>query len=138
MSAFSGTFVVKKDGILWVCGRNDSGQLGDGSKTDRSKLVHIMDDVVSVSNCFYHSFIIKKDGSLWACGNNEYGQFGDGTIINRLTLVKIMEGSTNMAVNDVLLQPQNENGENSIYSLWPASRYSSKGHQYHRWKEGSC
>jgi alpha-tubulin suppressor-like RCC1 family protein len=37
----SHTFVLKTDNSLWACGRNDYGQLGDGSTTNRNSLVSV-------------------------------------------------------------------------------------------------
>ena len=79
------------DGSLWACGRNDQGQLGDGTKTDRHTPVKIMDGVASMSADGRSSFIIKNDGSLWACGENG-GAYGNGTTISSSTPVKIMDG----------------------------------------------
>ena len=40
-AAPSHTFVLKSDGTLWAWGRNSSGQLGDGSTTDRASPVQV-------------------------------------------------------------------------------------------------
>ena len=34
-AGYNHTLFVKTDGTLWAMGRNDFGQLGDGTKTDR-------------------------------------------------------------------------------------------------------
>ncbi len=36
------TMILKTDGTLWATGRNDYGQLGDGTTTDRSTPVQVM------------------------------------------------------------------------------------------------
>ena len=82
---------IKSDGSLWTWGNNDAGQLGDGTTTDRSTPVKVMDNVAAVSLGFYHSAAIKSDGSLWIWGVNGYGQLGDGTTTNRSTPVKVMD-----------------------------------------------
>ena len=41
------TFSPKTDGSLWVTGRNNYGQLGDGTTTDRNESVKIVDENVS-------------------------------------------------------------------------------------------
>ena len=86
------SFAVKADGSLWAWGRNEYGQLGDGTKTDQRLPVKIMDGVVSASAGGDHSVAVKKDGSLWAWGRNQYGQLGDGTKTDRYKPVKIMDG----------------------------------------------
>ena len=86
------TLAVKEDGSLWAWGRNDWGQLGDGTTTDRFEPVKIMDDVASVSAGYMFSLAVKTDESLWTFGNNEYGKLGDGTATDRHAPVKIMDG----------------------------------------------
>ena len=76
---------VKKDGSLWVWGRNFAGCIGDGTYERRFEPVKIMDNVASVSlggSCMLergHTAAIKADGSLWMWGYNVFGQLGDGT-----------------------------------------------------------
>ena len=85
-------FVIKKDASLWGCGSNSDGNLGDGTKTYRSALVKIMDDVKMVDVSRWNSIALKTDGSVWAWGNNEYGQIGDGTTVERLNPIRVMDG----------------------------------------------
>lgn len=87
--AFSGTrvnaAVLKKDGSLWMWGRNAWGQLGfdggnatDGSETYQTVPVKVMDNVAAVSSGAYHTAAIKTDGTLWTWGCNHYGALGNG------------------------------------------------------------
>jgi len=85
------TAAIKADGSLWTWGRNDFGQLGDGTTESRAAPVKIMDDIIFVFAGTSHAMAIKTDGSLWGWGENQYGQLGDGTTENRLTPVKIMD-----------------------------------------------
>jgi len=87
---------IKTNGSLWGWGRNDYGQLGNGT-TNRDLMYRplpekIMDDAVSVSVGGFHTMVIKTDGSLWAFGGNDYGQLGDGTTVDYHSPVKVMEG----------------------------------------------
>jgi hypothetical protein len=72
------TCAVKTDGSLWCWGRNDYGQLGDGTYADRNTPVQIMTGVSSVALGYSHTCAVKTDGSLWCWGYNYYGQLGDG------------------------------------------------------------
>ncbi|AEC02506.1 fimbrillin family protein [Parasphaerochaeta coccoides] len=84
------TMILKKDGTLWATGLNTYGQLGDGTKTNRSTPAKVMSAVVAVSTGNNHTMILKKDGTLWGIGNNLTGQLGDGTKTTAYTPVKVM------------------------------------------------
>jgi len=81
------SLILKTDGSLWVTGRNDYGQLGDGTSystdglsADKSTPVQIYTNGVSqVATRYGYSLIVKTDGSLWATGYNYDGQLGYGT-----------------------------------------------------------
>ena len=92
VSAGSGhTAAIKTDGSLWTWGRNDDGQLGDGTTEGKSTPIKIMDNVATVSAESDYTAAIKTDGSLWTLGDNFWGQIGDGTRENKYTPVKIMD-----------------------------------------------
>ena len=72
--------ILKNDGSIWSCGRNDSGQLGisgaDDKNTFTQVITNINNDVKLIACGGYHTFILKKDGSVWSCGYNYHGQLG--------------------------------------------------------------
>ena len=90
-------YFISKDGTLYGCGYNTSGQLGNGKIQPSFKPVEIMKDVMKVSTAGWSVHIIKKDGSLWACGGNSYGHLGDGTDKETYTPVKIMNDVKSIA-----------------------------------------
>ena len=77
---------VKSDGTLWAWGWNHSGQLGDGTTTDRLTPVKVqgLSDVVGVAVGNTFSLAVKSDGTVWTWGSN-YGLLGDGTTAPRST-----------------------------------------------------
>ncbi len=79
------SMILKENGTLWAVGRNDSGQLGDGSTAHKKIPVQVMiaedqpmTEVARVSAGGSHTIIVKRDGSLWAVGSNDHGQLGTG------------------------------------------------------------
>src|SRR3989304_3833947 len=64
------TVVIKTDGALWVWGRNDNGQLGDGTTTLRPSPTQIgtATNWAKVVAGGSHTVGIKTDGTLWAWG----------------------------------------------------------------------
>jgi len=101
------TMAIGIDGSLWAWGRNDYGQLGNGTITtydsnfweiiednNQSTPIRILSNVVYVSAGQEHTMAIKADGNLWAWGSNRWGEIGNGIISPydpELNPVKVME-----------------------------------------------
>lgn len=68
-------------GELWCWGRNDGGQVGDGTREDRAAPVPIAagNAFTSVSAGGAHTCAVDGQGALWCWGQNGGGQLGDGT-----------------------------------------------------------
>jgi alpha-tubulin suppressor-like RCC1 family protein len=76
---------LDEDSLLWCWGRNNHGQLGDGTTdaTDYPILasaLHALSDAtpVAVSAGDYHTCIIDVFGGEWCWGRNDDGQLGCG------------------------------------------------------------
>lgn len=92
ISAGVGFYVaVRKDGSLWTWGRNDCGQLGDGSRSNRSNPVKIMEEVVQVSLGAQHGAAIDKKHNLWTWGDNSFGQLCRGNRKDSAEPIKVAE-----------------------------------------------
>ena len=65
------TLAVTQNGAVWAWGQNDAGQLGDGTRLDRSNPVQVLGiaNVVSVAGGWSHSIALKEGGTVWAWGN---------------------------------------------------------------------
>ena len=93
------TLALRADGTLWAWGHNGAGQLGDGTKTNRTSPVRVpvvdgsgqpVRFMAAVAGS-YHSRALAADGSLWACGSI----VGDGTTTDSASPVRvpIVDGS---------------------------------------------
>ncbi|KPA14248.1 BNR repeat domain protein, partial [Candidatus Magnetomorum sp. HK-1] len=69
---------LKADGYVWAWGKNTSGQLGDGSNSDRLVPVRVrnISQIKSVHTGKDFSIAIHNNGTLWAWGANANGQLG--------------------------------------------------------------
>ena len=70
---------IKTDGTLWTWGKNNYGQLGDNTNTNKSSPVQTVAGgnswkFVTVNGQSMHA--IKIDGTLWAWGFNSYNNLG--------------------------------------------------------------
>ena len=80
------------DGTVWALGRNESGQLGDGTTIDRTAPVPVqnLNDVQMIAAGSFHSLALTTDGAVWAWGSNNGGMLvGDGTTDDRTTPVHV-------------------------------------------------
>lgn len=78
---------------LFGWGRNDVGQVGDGSAVQRNLPVMAHPStrpVRSVALGSSFSVGVRDDGTLLAWGYNYFGQLGDGTLINRTVPVPVL------------------------------------------------
>jgi alpha-tubulin suppressor-like RCC1 family protein len=84
----------KTDGTLWCWGKNDHGQLGDGTILSRSAPVEVAamsNDVARVAGGVrsQSTCAISNSGALWCWGGNSHGQLGDGTTTDRRAPVPV-------------------------------------------------
>lgn len=105
---------IKTDGTLWAWGKNDVGQLGDGTTMDRFVPVQIGTDTNwnTISAGWQHVVATKTDGSLWTWGTNDVGQLGNGTTsaVALPTIIPIAgctlaNASFNLELNALVLSP---------------------------------
>jgi alpha-tubulin suppressor-like RCC1 family protein len=87
------TTAIDKNGIVWVWGYNDKGQLGDNTVVSRCTPVSILGarkTFCRITAGDTHTFGIDKNGLAWGWGYNAYGQLGDNTTVSRCTPVSIL------------------------------------------------
>ena len=91
---------ITDTGIAYAWGYNSSGQLGDGTTTNRSSPVTVIGgitDWASVSAGGSHSLGVTDAGIAYAWGTNGYGRLGDGTTTSRSSPVTVIGGITDWA-----------------------------------------
>lgn len=101
---------LKRDGTVWAWGRNDYGQLGDGTTLNKSTPVQVkgtggagfLTEIVAVTVGNNHTLALKKDGTVWAWGYNIDGRLGDGSMTNRSTPVQVKGPSGNGFLTEVM------------------------------------
>lgn len=94
------TAALDSTGIVWTCGRNTSGQLGNGETTSSSIANYFPEtstlegfSKIIVAKTYHfndvHMLGLKSDGTLWAWGGNDKGQLGNGTTTNSSVPVRV-------------------------------------------------
>ena len=84
------SLALAADGTLWAWGHNASGQLGDGTATNRTLAQRVRDangipilGILAIAAGADHALALKSDGRVLAWGYNGYGQLGDDTSTSR-------------------------------------------------------
>jgi alpha-tubulin suppressor-like RCC1 family protein len=92
------TAAIKTDGTLWTWGKNNVGQLGDGTTSVRSSPVQTIASGSNwklVASGVYHMAAIKTNGTLWMWGYAANGELGDNTRTNKSSPVQTISAGTN-------------------------------------------
>ncbi|MGE5704247.1 MAG: Ig-like domain-containing protein, partial [Clostridia bacterium] len=109
-AAGNSSFALQTNGEAWGWGYNGSGQLGDGTTTNRSVPVQVKDpidntkqlkDVKKIQLSSSHVAAMKNDGTLWTWGLNAWGQLGIGSKgTNKLIPVQVVGPEGNGSFSD--------------------------------------
>ena len=86
------TCAILADGAVLCWGRNEYGQLGDGTTSDRStptSVTGLSSPAVAVAAGAEHTCVATADGSIACWGRNSFGQLGDGTTTGRAVPVAV-------------------------------------------------
>lgn len=79
------SLALTSDGTVWAWGRNQFGQIGDGTTMQRVTPVEVgigvsgFTNIIAIKAGDNHNLALKSDGTVWAWGNNSGGQIGNGT-----------------------------------------------------------
>ena len=86
------TCAIVAGGTVDCWGSNSSGELGDGSTTDRIAPVPVsgLTGAVAVSAGFSHTCALLSGGTVTCWGRNSEGQLGDGSATSSSTPVAVV------------------------------------------------
>ena len=89
------------DGTAQCWGRNDDGQLGDGTFTTSSTPVPVggLTGAAAVTGGFYHTCALLGDGTVQCWGRNAEGQLGDGSSIGTRAPTRVIGITGALAVS---------------------------------------
>ena len=76
------SLALRSDGTLWAWGRNNFGQLGEGTFSTRRRAVQVsgLSGVEQMAGGRQNSIAVTTGGEVYTWGENLFGQLGDGTV----------------------------------------------------------
>ena len=90
-------------GVVRCWGKNDHGQLGDGTQRARRVPLRVAGLPTAKASALgtSHSCALVEDGGVWCWGANEGGQLGDGTTHDRThaTMIREFGGSVQLVAS---------------------------------------
>ena len=118
------------DGHVACWGKNDHGQVGDGSTKNRTVPVTLagLDQVTGVAVAADSSCALRADGTVQCWGANDEGQLGDGTTTDRLTPTPVhgVSGAVALALGTWRACVIRADGEVWCWGWWDFSRKTPK------------
>lgn len=114
---------------VYCTGRNDHGQLGDGTTVDRTGPVVVSGIVSGPQPPILgesHSCVITGSGVLQCWGRNDAGQLGDGTVVDRLAPVPVAGGIAFTMVRAGVAHTCGTTSTGSAY-CWGSNAYGQLG-----------
>ncbi|MFC2171428.1 RCC1 domain-containing protein, partial [Acidobacteriota bacterium] len=114
----SDSFAIRDDSTVWGWGRNQDGELGDGTTRNQHTPVQVLgiNDAVSVAGGNYHSLAIRQDGTVWAWGKNRFGELGDGRTTDSTRPVQVKGLSSGMSIAAGRFHSQAIKSDGTIWS----------------------
>ncbi len=102
---------ITENGDLYTWGKNNKGQLGNGTTENSLTPIKIMSNVKAVSLGYEHSAAITENGDLYTWGDNSGGILGNGTERDSSIPVKIMSNVKSVSLDWEHSAAITENGD---------------------------
>ena len=105
------SLALSADGTVYTWGRNEYGQLGNGTITANSPVPVAVKTagtpmegktITQVAAGATHSLALATDGTIYAWGKNEYGQLGNDSTTNSSVPVAVKTAGTPMAGKTII------------------------------------
>lgn len=116
------TAIISKSGDLYTWGKNNYGQLGDGTSNDSFIPIKIMENVIDVSISLDQAACITKDGSLYMWGDSSTLYFGTQNLKRRPQ--KLMDNISSVCVGNSCVAAITKDG--SLY-MWGSNDFGQLG-----------
>ena len=103
----SHSLFLDSSGVVWACGYNSYGQIGDGTIANAAQgVVQVQGlpaatKVIAVAAGLDHSLALMADGTVWAWGLNYYGELGYGAAL--ASLIPVAAPKQVITVNNIAL-----------------------------------
>jgi len=107
---------IRADGTVWAWGRNDGGQLGDGTRIDRYVPTQVLGvyNAIDIAAGRGVSVALISDGTVWGWGNNHAESLGiDNNIIADVYIPLQLDGLydiTAISVRELSFRAWDSNG----------------------------
>lgn len=124
---------------VWCWGDNSSGQLGDGTTTNRNKAVQVkkmigntsLTNVTNLAVGTSHACAVTSAGAVFCWGSNSSGQLGDSTTTAANKAVQVRNGSGTLANARMVSAGENMScavvESNRYVKCWGHNRYGQLG-----------
>lgn len=101
---------LRSNGKVFAWGRNDSGQLGDGTNIQRNTPIQVLgvggsgflNNIESIEAGRTHTLALNSKKFVFAWGRNDNGQLGDGTNTNKNTPTQVLAVGGSGFLNNIV------------------------------------
>ena len=125
---------LHETGTISCWGRNENGQLGNGTNTSSSAPVQVagITDATAITAGYEHSCALHQDGTISCWGHNENGQLGNGTQTDSSVPVRVV-GITDATAITTGYEHSCALHQDGTISCWGRNTYGQLGSGTDTW-----